>query len=141
MEQFSVIQVNGYWLEQFLGATGWNLDYDDHRLNTLNMENENSRAFLFNHFLHPEWQTLSPKQQTMVKETLRYALNYFSGEDWRFFTDDVLPDITRIPTDFFIDIWARLFPGEHWQLVSDKGYSRRDEREPELHHNRFKYAR
>lgn len=133
--------VNAYWLEQFLEATYWNPDLDDHPLNALNMENENSRAFLVKEYLLPAWQELSPKQQSMVKDTFRYGLNTFSAQDWGKSTHYQLPDITRNPEDFFTDIWGRLFPGEPWHLANTEGYVRVDEREPSLHDNRFKYAR
>lgn len=115
--------VNAYWLEQFLEATYWNPDLDDHPLNALNMENENSRAFLVKEYLLPAWQELSPKQQSMVKDTFRYGLNTFSAQDWEKFTHYQLPDITRNPEDFLLTSGVASFLESPGILPIPKGMS------------------
>ena len=138
MSDLGVKRVNGYWIEQFLSMCGWHLDADNHLLNRLNMENENSRAQLVEDYLKPAWQELSYKQRIMVKESLRYALNFFDTDEWETFSKDVLPDISRSPIEFFTDLWGRLFPGEPWHLSSNAGYVRLHEFKPSIFDTHFK---
>ncbi len=137
----SPIRVNAYWLNEFLAKAGWHFDMDDHPLNRLNMENATSRAILCEDYLIPKLRELSATQRRLVKETLRYALNFFSQKDWEWYTQDALPDITDSPEEMFTDVWGMLFPGEPWHLDSDEGYFRHDDRDDALFLDRYRYGR
>lgn len=135
------MRVNAYWLSQFLWATGWHIDADDHPLNRLNMQNATSRAILCEDYLIPGLQELSVTQHRLVKETLRYALNFFSEKEWERYTEDELPDITHSPREMFADVWGMLFPGEPWHLESDDDYFRLDDQDDALFLDRYRYGR
>lgn len=137
-----MIPVNIYWIEEFLGhATGWHIDADDHPLNNLNMRNESSRAVWVESYLLPAYRNLSPKQRHMLKETLRYAINFLSNKGWRDIADDALPNCTPDIQEMFADVWGMMFQGETFVLNSPTDYLVTENTQDSLFTDQYRFGR
>ncbi|AFZ68252.1 hypothetical protein [Deinococcus peraridilitoris] len=138
--QDSPIQVNGYWLAEFFGMTGWHINADDHPLNKFNMENFVSRLKLVNDYLQPALDDYSPAQRYAVKETLRYAINCFTAEEIEHFIGMQVPDLQRKPHEFLENIWMIMFGGEPHELDWIVDYYRKDDYNDSLDKPELKYG-
>ena len=135
-----MIRVNSYWIEDCFDQVGWHVDADDHPLNRLNMENETSQAILVEQFLLPAFGDLSVYQQSLLKQTLKYAVNFFSDHDWRSWTQNSLPNISSEPVAMFRDVWGMLFRGEPWFLNTRDGYSLNNNAGDRLHAEKYRLS-
>ena len=133
-----MIRVNSYWIEDYLDQVEWHVDADDHPLNRLNMKDETSRAILVEQLLLPAFNDLSVYQQSLLKQTLRYAVNFSSNRDWENWTRNSLPDISSEPVAMFREVWGMLFRGELWFLNTEDGYSLNDNAGDRLHAEKYR---
>lgn len=80
-------------------------------LSELNFENRSSIRRLANEYLVPCYKRLSISDQFRIKESLRYAMNFWSDEILRSqYTYGIPPEI--LTKEFLMKIWNDMFNGE-----------------------------
>ena len=89
----------------------------------LNFNNLVSISKMVNEYLLSALQTLPISYQVRIKESLRYAINFWDEHQLERVYDGGLP-IIALPTEFscrefYIHIWTYLFPNESY-IIEDK---------------------
>lgn len=92
----------------------------------LNLNNKESICSIFENVLIPELNLFSYKMKLRIKESLKYAINYYSDEKLAG-AYDKSPTYIKLPDnmnvrDFYIFVWKSMYGEENYQALEKDFY-------------------
>lgn len=116
--------VNYYWLSHIFGTLGGGADDDLTPWRGINVNNETSVIKLVRECMRPDFYNLKIGTRLRLKETFRYALNFYTDFQLKeAFNDAFLafrtPDDIRL---FYQIVWREMFDGESFEIKDASQY-------------------
>jgi hypothetical protein len=119
-------QVNKYWLDYLWDAhpIGGGADIDDNPLHNIDLNNKENVAHLVEKYIKPSFKNKTLIEQQVLKETFRYAINFFSNKDLEYSLDRCLVpfDLPKDLHAFYVNVWEILFDNEDSKIGSESDY-------------------
>ena len=114
------MKVSKGYISSFWASLGEGMVLPD-EVKGLNLNNSSSIETLVNNYLLHEYKLLPLSIQIKTKESLRYGINNWSGQELSELYNEILPQI--IPPsnisikEFYFKIWNLMFKNENTQLL------------------------
>jgi hypothetical protein len=122
--------VNYHWLSHIFGTLTGGADDDLTPWRGINANNEESVIKLVSECLRPDFYNLKIGTRLRLKETFRYALNFYSDSDLKQAFESALPPF-RTPDDIrllYQRIWREMFEGESFEIQDASQYQELNDR-------------
>ena len=119
------IVINKKWLRELWAPVGGHDDWDDSPWKNSDILDEVVLQRLIEDELVPEYTRAPQHEQMRIKETFRYALNFYSSADLLDIFSSCLPPFSIPPRRIrrvYQDIWNGMFNGEEWTIVDKATY-------------------
>lgn len=119
------IKVSQGYIEVLWSSLGEGREIDK-KISGLNLNNEKSIEFLVSELLRPFICDLDLSFQFRLKESLKYAINFWEKQNFAQCYEKMLPQLV-LPTecsarDFYIKIWGYLYFHEDYKIHDKLSY-------------------
>ncbi|WP_193016779.1 hypothetical protein [Proteus sp. FME41] len=119
------IKIGYYYIRIFWSPLGDDCNTDKYYLN-LNLNNKESIYSIVENVLIPELNLFSYKVKLRIKESLKYAITYYSDEKLAG-AYDKSPTFVKLPDnitvrDFYIFVWKSMYGEESYQALEKDFY-------------------